>query len=442
MVPIFLIAVAAVTALSFSSGVRIGFAGAIAGFSDWLARKMGFAVSAATTASTDIGLAVAELGAALGIAERGRPDFLAVHSSLAWDVIGLRDSAKRVLAGRHLHGGTSCWGVMGNGGARIADRAGLGAFAIWDAEGDFGVGSAPLAGNPRAGAAAATRAALAMAGRIGEAPELIWLTVAPGSEEQVLAGIVDVIGPGPRIMGGSSADDDASGRWRQYDLESVHGDGVVVSVLFTSRPISLSYQNGYAPVGPSAVATAVDGRLLKSLDGWPAADVYAEWVQSSLGETLPSAASGSVSILARSTLMPLGRRVGDINGVDSFALAHPAERHAEGSLTLFADIAVGEQLWLMSGSAATLVARAGRVAAQAAGNRLDRDAPVAGALVIFCGGCMLAISDRMDSVASEVETALGGKPFLGIFTFGEQGLFSNGRVEHANLMISCALFEG
>ena len=403
---------------------------------------MGFAISAAMTANTDIVRAMAELRSALGIAERGPPHFLALHGSLAWETEGLRRAALDQLAGLHLHGGTSCRGVMGNDGARITDRVGLGAFAIWDDDGDFGSGSAELGADPRAAAATATRAALAAAGREGEAPELLWLTAAPGCEEQLLQGIMDVVGAGARIMGGSAADDDVSGQWRQFDAEAVRTSGVVVSVLFTSSPVSLSYQNGYALAGPSAKVTAVHGRRLQSLDGRPAADVYAEWTAGRLAGPLPDAADGSVSILAESTLWPLGRLAGTLNGVDQFALVHPAERHPDGSMSVCADVQQGERVWLMSGSADSLVARAGRVARRAAHNRLNRDRPVAGALVIFCGGCMLAISDQMDRVAAEVEKALGGVPFLGIFTFGEQGVIANGNVEHANLMISCAVFEG
>jgi len=410
--------------------------------SRWCLSIMGFVVSAATSAQPDVGPALAELHAALGIAERGRPDFLAVHASLAWDVDSLRAGALDALAGGHLHGGTSCRGVMGNGGARLSDRAGVGAFAIWDADGDFGSGSAELGADPRAAAAAATRDALAAAGRVGEAPELIWLTAAPGSEELVLSGIIDVVGAHPRIMGGSAADDDVSGNWRQFDATGVRSDGVVVSVLFTSRPVSLSYQNGYAPAGPSAEVTRVEGRRILTLDHRPAADVYAEWIAACGADPLPEVGAQAVSILAESTFQPLGRVAGALNGVEQFALVHPAERHADGSLVVFADVSQGERVWLMKGSPESLVARAGRVAAQAAHHRLNRDAPVAGALVIFCGGCMLAITDQMDRVAAEVDRALEGRPFLGIFTFGEQGVLASGGVEHANLMISCAAFEG
>ena len=41
---------------------------------------------------------------------------------------------------------------------------------------------------------------------------------------------------------------------------------------------------------------------------------------------------------------------------------------------------------------------------------------------------------------SELQAALPGIPFLGSFTFGEQGCFPGGENRHGNLMISVLLF--
>jgi hypothetical protein len=91
----------------------------------------------------------------------------------------------------------------------------------------------------------------------------------------------------------------------------------------------------------------------------------------------------------------------------------------------------------MRGSADSLVARAGRVVQQA---RDDAGGDVAGALVVYCGGCMLAVRDRMPEVQASINEALGEVPWLGVFTFGEQGVPTGGRAKHGNLMISCTAF--
>ena len=65
--------------------------------------------------------------------------------------------------------------------------------------------------------------------------------------------------------------------------------------------------------------------------------------------------------------------------------------------------------------------------AQSAVEAIDVGASdVAGALVVYCGGCMLAVQGRMDEVVNGINAALAGRPFLGTFTFGEQGCFPAG----------------
>jgi hypothetical protein len=94
----------------------------------------------------------------------------------------------------------------------------------------------------------------------------------------------------------------------------------------------------------------------------------------------------------------------------------------------------------MKGSPELLCARAGRTARLALDQLQEPPEDVAGALVVFCAGCMLAIQDRMDSVAAEVKNAIPGIPFLGFFTFGEQGTGGPMGSVHGNLMISATLF--
>ncbi|PWK58122.1 FIST signal transduction protein [Roseicyclus mahoneyensis] len=374
---------------------------------------------------------VAEIVTRLDLPRRGRPDFVAVHFGVGLHAAKLRDALLGSLGAGALHGGSSCLGVMGRDGVDIAG-AGLGAFAIWDAEGSYGTGAADLGENAEEAARHAALAALAQAGRSGEMPDMVWLSVAPGREEQVLAGLRAVVGAETLIVGGSSADNDISGSWAQFGPDGVHGDGVVVSVLFPSQPIASVYQSGYAPTGAQGHVTRVEGRRLIEIDGRPAAQVLHDWS----GGVVPMAGQEPCSILAASTLWPLGRVTRHLAGVPFHLLAHPAVAHPDGSVDLFADVAQGDHLWQMQGSADSLVARAGRVAAQA---RESAGGAVAGALVVYCGGCMLAVRDRMEEVSAGIEAALGDVPWLGVFTFGEQGVPVGDEAKHGNLMISCSV---
>lgn len=390
-------------------------------------------IATAQSRASDPASAIEYLARSLALDTRGKPDFVALHFGVGTPAAGLHSAAVAGFGIAALHGGSSCLGIMTQGGVNIDSGAGLGAMAIWDAAGSYGTGSCDLGTDAGDAARRAVETALAAAGRVGEIPDLVWLTVAPGREEQVLDGIRAVIGHETPIVGGSSADNDVSGNWAQFGPLQSHSDGVVISVLFPSASVASAYQSGYAPTGDSGAVTRVDGRRLFEIDGQPAAKVYHGWT----GSAVPVAGEAPLSILAAATLWPLGREARQIAGVPFHLLAHPAVANPDGSLDLFADLAQGDRLWQMRGSADSLVARAGRVARQA---RDDAASDISGALVVYCGGCMLAVRDRMGEVQQGINAALGDVPWLGVFTFGEQGVPAGGVSKHGNLMISCSVF--
>jgi hypothetical protein len=114
----------------------------------------------------------------------------------------------------------------------------------------------------------------------------------------------------------------------------------------------------------------------------------------------------------------------------------------KNGLNLFADVHEGEELFLMRGRVEALTARAGRTAGVAL-NDLPRESgsPI-GALVVFCGGSMLSILDEMEAVTAGLTDAFGDIPYLGLFSFGEQGWNSIHGNRHGNLMISVTVFGG
>ncbi|WP_316015089.1 FIST signal transduction protein [Roseobacter sp. HKCCA0434] len=361
------------------------------------------------------------------------PDLVVLTESVGCEGAGL---AERLTGIGAVHGSTSCLGVMSQDGPHIVQ--GAGAFGIWDPTGDYGSAMRPFGNDARGAARAALDAALLAADRPGEAPDLIWLSSSPGREEEILSGIAEAVGENVPVLGGSAADDDVSGNWRVFDAEGSAADGVVISVLFPSTRVSFAYHNGYAPTAHAGTVTSAEGRLLREIDGRPAAQVYRDWTGPDL---IPSGVEETTAILSESTLTPLGLFLDRVGDVPYYLLAHPAGMTPEGHLELFADVAEGDELTLMSGSPDRLTERAGKVASLAVQAGGGRPEAFAGALVIYCGGCMLAVQDRLEDVTSGLRDALPGVPFLGSFTFGEQGVVLDGRNRHGNLMISAVLFE-
>jgi len=366
------------------------------------------------------------------------PAFATLHLRCGEDPAPLLSRAR--AAGVALMGGTSCRGALAAGGAVPGAL-----LTIDDPGGAYGCALRPFADDgPEAAedaGRAAVRAAMEDAGRPGERPDLVWLQVTPGREERVLAGLQSVVGPETPVLGGSAADDEVAGDWFVFAAGEVATAGVAVGVLYPSTRLSVAYQSGYAPTERSGRVTRAEGRRIAAIDGRPAAEVYAEWTGGAVLPGPPPRGAGPRNILSPGAFWPLGRPLTEVAGVPFHLLVHPAEADAEGGLSVFADVAEGERLVQMSGSADGLTARAGRVARLAAEAGGIAAGDVAGALLVYCGGCMLGVRDRLDDIAAGMRAALPGAPFAGTFTFGEQGPILGAGNRHGNLMISCIVLS-
>lgn len=345
-----------------------------------------------------------------------------------------------------LLGGSSCRGIMSEAG--LADNGAIGMLIIEDTQGEYGAAGVRLDDDATACARKALYAALSNAGCEGELPELIWIYQAPGQEEAVMDGLRSVVGDRCPIVGGSSADNDVAGNWSLIGPEGPVYDGLIVAVLFSSGGIGYAFQSGYEPSGlrgivtrvegleasSSGVVTATAGRSIMTIDGEPAATVYDRWTAGILGEKVKGG-----NILEDTTMFPLGIDHGRIGDVPQYRLIHPSRITAEGAITTFAAVSTGTQIHAMTGQKSHLVDRAGKVAAAAAAMLPQMAHSPAGGLIVYCAGCMIAVDEQMPKVSDAVTTSLADTPFLGCFTYGEQGHLL-GENTHGNLMISAIVF--
>lgn len=282
---------------------------------------------------------------------------------------------------------------------------------------------------------AALQEALLAANKPGELPAFIWCSPSPGLEEGLLTGIRELIGNDVPVFGGSSADNDVSGNWCMFDGQQLIHSGFIIAVLFPSVPISFYFSCGYEQTPLSAVVTSACERQLISLDDQPAADVYNGWRALKGQPVLPSG-----PVLAASTFSPLGRIV-EQDAINMALLSHPALIKADGSIDLFSRVNIGDRLTFMQGDAELLVQRAATVSGIARQQLTNLyDSKPQAAIIIFCAGCMLAIPDDIKRVHQGIKHQLNNTPFIGGYTFGEQGRFADGINRHGNLMISAIIF--
>lgn len=364
------------------------------------------------------------------------PSFVSVHFNCNYDA-NLIASELSSNCANAFHGATSCLGAMTDQGHQTASSNGAAVFCLTDADGDYGTAISKEGLSPKEAGADAVEKALKDAGREGELPDLVWVSMTPGEEEAMIEGIESIIGTSAPIIGGSAADNDVTGQWSIIAGDQVQSSGVVVTVLFSSGEISFAYQNGYAPTKNTGIATKTKGRCVLEIDNRPAIESYEKWTQGEI--SAPS--EGSKNILAEATLWPLGRPINSLHGVPYYLLGHPAGINEDGSLDVFATIEEGEELVQMTGDRMALAERAGRVMSQAVEKSGASSDTIAGALMVYCGGCMLSVLDHMDVVVGGVNTSLENQPFLGVFTFGEQGSIVGEGNRHGNLMISAIVFS-
>ena len=332
-------------------------------------------------------------------------------------------------------GCTSCKGSFCVNDEYSSANASLSVLAILDLEGNYGVGQHEL--NPDDVISSARNAldmALYASGRGYESPAVIWCMLPPGQEETIIAGFQSVVGDKVPILGGSSADNDVSGQWQQVSTLIADSNQIVVLVLYPSSPLSHAFSSGYKPSDNKVTVTKSNGRILEQLNAVSASTLYNHLTQNAIESHLYGG-----DILSVSTMFPLGRLVSSNSQYEEYLLSHPHMVTTQGELTLFSEVADGDELTIMVGSRDSLIHRAERVLANAL-ELLDDDVKPVGVLMIYCAGCMLAIDDDLEKMVDELRDCYPGLPIVGFYTFGEQGCFMDGKSRHGNLMISALVF--
>jgi hypothetical protein len=283
----------------------------------------------------------------------------------------------------------------------------------------------------------ATLAVAEIREHLGREPDALLLHATPGFEEAILAGVGEAFGeatPAP-LYGGSAADDDLSGKWRVFKGDVAIEEGFVLIGFASDQPMHGSFVAGYTPGTRRARVTSAQGRRIITLDGQPAARLYNEWVQNALGDMLES---GGV-VLSRTSLHPLGRVVDRVGAVPRYLLSHPHAIDTDGSLSLFTDIQIGDEVVLMLGSQSALIDRTDQAA-----SRASRGADqLRGGVLVYCAGCVGTIGEAAAEVGCRFFDRIGKVPFAGIASFGEQGCFvaKTKQNRHGNLMCDAILFE-
>lgn len=344
------------------------------------------------------------------------PGLALLFATVDMDLPVLVRQVARRLKGVPLFGGSSFTGILTPAGFQSGPDGAAGLMLLSGVQ--AGVARCMIGRNPRRAGAIAAGLARLQAGQ-GQEPDLFLMLTPPGSEEGVIAGITGHH-PGVPIVGGSPADNTIEGHWKSFANGRVLDDSAVVAALHAPK-VGYAFGSGYRPT-PKRARAGAEGRTLKTLDGRPALDVYAEWTGKRREDLI-----GDLKLLGESLLAPLATPVGE-----TYLIKHLATGNEDGSIGAFAEFAEGEEVVLMEATMDELIASAGEVVRRAAQGIKE----IRAAFLVHCAGRRVALGDRIGEVVGAVKGAIGDVPFLGFCSFGEQGVLIPGTSLHGNLMLS------
>jgi len=271
--------------------------------------------------------------------------------------------------------------------------------------------------------------------KLGCRPNMLLMHATPGFEERILEGVRSAYGNEVPVYGGSAADDSLAGRWQVFANGTVCGEGFLLVGISSAQVPMGSFSGGFLPTEHSGTITKVDKRRVVEIDGQPAASVYNAWTGGVIEREL---ATGG-NVLHKTDLFPLARSLDNSRGMPRRLLSHPHQVIADSkALSFFAEFSPGDRVTLMTSTREPLISRVRRGVQRARGTNKTRPR---GGLLVYCGGSLGGMLDQADKISSEFAAELGGAPFVGIATFGEQGaFFTKAESWHGNLMCSALIF--
>lgn len=367
-----------------------------------------------------------------------KPEMMFLFSTVGYDSKSLLDELKKRLPKKtKVYGGTSCLGVITSEGLHMGEEASLALLGVSSDRMSFGVGGSNIDdfSSPVSAAESAIKNAIVNSGEKGnKKPKLVFLTAAPGSEESLLDGIINIIGEEVPVIGGSSADNDISGKWCQFSNNEVFKNGISCAVLYTDLKIGWSYESGYLRTDQQSIITRASGRTIYEIEKSPAAEVYNEWSGGSLNDLMKTGGN----LLDRTAFFPLAKVLKGDSGETYYLSIHPLSINmSEKSLSVFAEVKTGENISLLRGNWELLLNRAYSTPLKARSRGdINKENGIFG-IYTFCAGTMLSIpKEELPKMPSLIKNVMGETPFVGVFTFGEQGYLPGAGNYHANLVTS------
>lgn len=375
-----------------------------------------------------------------------KPNYVLMWYTIGYNPAELKEGLKNLLGGNvQIQGSSSAVAVMTPDGYHIGNVGSLAILGIASEKVKIGVGGADLGKlTPKEAGKKAIEEAILNSGGVGDParvgdPKFVYITAAPGKEEEILLGVEEVIGREVPIIGGSSGDETLSGKWSQINNDEIYSNGVALGVVYTDLKVGTAHEFGYMQSIEKGIVTKAEGRTLYQIDGKPAGEVYNKWTGGHFNKEVKSGGN----ILAEATFYPLAKIVRGSGGETYLCVSHPGVINSpDKSMTMFTNMENGDEIQLLHGNWEWLVNRAQSTARQAMLSQNISQGEGLFSFYTFCAGTLLAIPKSERPKVPRLLTAeLGSIPFIGGFTLGEQVFMPGVGNRHANLVNSIAIFK-
>jgi hypothetical protein len=400
---------------------------------------------------------------AIGMALEGKqdktPDFAIIFASSGSNMEYVLSTANKLFKNKtKIYGGTSdSRAVMTNRGyakaterayeyAKMEGKRSLAIMTITSRDILFGVGSATFSDYPSVQEASrnAILNAIRNAGKSqNEPPQAILITPTIGVEEEVLEGIEKVVGKNTPVLGGTAG----GPTFAVFGEKKVYEKGVSLAVIYTKFSVGSTFEGGFDVRDPNTgIVTKVDGQAIVEIDNRAALDVFDEWLGGEIGRLYREI--GRIdSIRDLLTLHPIFRKYTSPDGKAYYLFSHPwpkDETLVERSVMTSTKIKLGERVFLSRGTWETLMNRVGNLPknAKIKGKSDINAKPILG-IGYICGGVLGTIPEtERGKLPLLINYANNDAPFIGTFTWGEQGYFPGVGNKHGNLLTSFLVIMG
>jgi hypothetical protein len=372
------------------------------------------------------------------------PEFIVLYTTANYGEQKIVKTLRDRFPEAKLFGMNVYKGVFTSDGLHIGERGSLAIMGFSGGNLEFGVGVREVPDG--ADVTSLTEEAFADAAKDAgrkpdDLPSVVLLGAMKGKEDDVVAGISSVLSKDVPLVGGTHCDD-KFGQGYVLGNNKICKPGIIVGLVYSRTKVGASFYSGFVGKKKSGKITSGEGRVVREINDRPAQDVYREWADGHFDDI--DSSEKSVMVMT-SAVCPLAKAIRLPNGKMRYVPVRPWRFNPDGSLNVGGDIQEGATIYYVEGNKRALRRRAAVVAKDAMVNGRIKIKDITGGLHIYCAGAAktLGLGEGDDTVKmiDEIRNAMGGNPFIGGFTAGEQGNIPGYGFFHGNLMSSMVVFS-